>query len=109
MNTGRVRGVLRLDRAAFEGICDLAFREYPLEIELHFTSWVFQPGHRMRVAVTNSQWPMFWPTPYPMTTSLRLGGGDATRIVLPVNGLVSFARSANLQDRRSTVAFGNLG
>jgi len=59
-------------------------REYALEIELHFTSWVFQPGHRVRVAVTNSQWPMFWPTPYSMTTSLRLGGHDATRIVLPV-------------------------
>ena len=24
--------MLRLDRAAFEGICDLAFREYPLEM-----------------------------------------------------------------------------
>ena len=59
-------------------------REYALEIELHFTSWVFGPGHRIRVAVTNSQWPMFWPTPYPMTTSLRLGGENATRIVLPV-------------------------
>ncbi len=59
-------------------------QEYPLEIELHFTSWVFQPGHRIRVAITNAQWPMFWPTPYSMTTSLRLGGSDATRVVLPV-------------------------
>ena len=59
-------------------------REYALEIELHFTSWVFPPGHRIRVAVTNSQWPMFWPTPYAMTTSLRLGGEQATRMVLPV-------------------------
>jgi len=59
-------------------------REYPLEIELHFTSWVFQPGHRLRVAITNSQWPMFWPTPYAMTTSLRLGGETATQLVLPV-------------------------
>ena len=59
-------------------------REYPLEIELHFTSWVFQPGHRIRVAITNAQWPMFWPTPYSMTTSLRLGGENATRVVLPV-------------------------
>ena len=59
-------------------------REYAFEIELHFTSWVFQPGHRIRVAVTNSQWPMFWPTPYAMTTSLRLGGESATHMVLPV-------------------------
>jgi hypothetical protein len=59
-------------------------REYPLEIELHFTSWVFQAGHRIRIAVSNSQWPMFWPTPFRMTTSLRLGGEDATQLVLPV-------------------------
>lgn len=58
--------------------------EYQLEIELHFTSWVFQPGHRIRVAVTNSQWPMFWPTPYSMTTSMRLGGENASHLVLPV-------------------------
>jgi predicted acyl esterase len=59
-------------------------REYPLAIELHFTSWVFPPGHRIRVAITNSQWPMFWPTPYSMTTTLRLGGKNPTRVVLPV-------------------------
>jgi hypothetical protein len=38
----------------------------------------------MRLAVGNAQWPMLWPTPYPMTTSLYLGGADATRILLPV-------------------------
>jgi putative CocE/NonD family hydrolase len=55
-----------------------------LEIEMHFTSWVFPKGHRIRLAINNSQWPMFWPTPDPMTTSLRLGGDEATRLVLPV-------------------------
>jgi uncharacterized protein len=59
-------------------------REFPLDIEMHFTSWVFPKGHRMRLAVNNAQWPMIWPTPYPMTTTLRLGGADPTRIVLPV-------------------------
>ena len=59
-------------------------QEYPLKIELHFTSWTFQPGHRIRIAITNAQWPMFWPTPYSMTTSLRLGGDNATRVVLPI-------------------------
>jgi putative CocE/NonD family hydrolase len=57
---------------------------FPLEIEMHFTSWVFPKGHRIRLAVANAQWPMFWPTPYPMTTSLRIGGQDPTRVVLPV-------------------------
>ncbi len=55
-----------------------------LEIEMHFTSWVFEKGHRIRFAVNNSQWPMLWPTPYPMTTALRVGGKHPTKLVLPV-------------------------
>ena len=59
-------------------------RAFPLEIEMHFTSWVFPKGHRMRLAVSNAQWPMFWPTPWPMTTTLHLGGSDGTKLLLPV-------------------------
>ncbi len=55
-----------------------------LDIEMHFTSWTFPKGHRMRLSVGNAQWPMIWPTPYPMTTSLLLGGVDPTRLLLPV-------------------------
>jgi putative CocE/NonD family hydrolase len=57
---------------------------YPLEVELHFTSWVFPKGHRIRVAVSNALWPMIWPTPYAMTTRLALGGAAGSRLVLPV-------------------------
>jgi hypothetical protein len=59
-------------------------RMYPLEIDMHITSWVFPKGHRIRFAVNNAAWPMIWPTPYPMTTSLRLGGKHPSRVVLPV-------------------------
>jgi putative CocE/NonD family hydrolase len=55
---------------------------FPLEIELHFTSWVFQKGHRIRLTINNSQWPMFWPSPYPVTTSLYIGRDS--KISLPV-------------------------
>ena len=55
-----------------------------LDVEMHFTSWVFPQGHRMRLAVSNAQWPMIWPTPHVMTTSLRLGGAAGTRLLLPV-------------------------
>jgi putative CocE/NonD family hydrolase len=58
-------------------------REFPLDIEMHFTSWVFPKGHRIRFAVNNSQWPMFWPGKYPVTTSMRLGP-EASRLLLPV-------------------------
>jgi uncharacterized protein len=56
---------------------------FPLEIEMHFTSWVFPKGHRLRFAVSNAQWPMLWPTPYAMTTTLHLGG-EGTRLLVPV-------------------------
>ncbi|HSE40914.1 MAG TPA: CocE/NonD family hydrolase, partial [Acidobacteriota bacterium] len=55
---------------------------FPLEVELHFTSWTFQKGHRIRVAINNSQWPMFWPSPYPVTTSLVLG--SKSKMLLPI-------------------------
>jgi uncharacterized protein len=58
-------------------------KPFPLEIEMHFTSWVFPKGHRIRLSVSNAQWPMLWPTPYPTTTSLYLGP-DGTRFLLPV-------------------------
>jgi uncharacterized protein len=57
---------------------------FPLEIEMHFTSWVFPKGHRIRLAVNNAMWPMLWPSPYPMTTKLDLGGSDPTRLLLPI-------------------------
>jgi predicted acyl esterase len=57
---------------------------FPLEIEMHFTSWVFPEGHRIRLSVNNAQWPMLWPTPHAMTTSLFLGGESGSHLVLPV-------------------------
>jgi hypothetical protein len=56
---------------------------FPLAIEMHFTSWVFPKGHRVRFAVSNAQWPMLWPTSHAMTTTLHLGP-DGTRLLLPV-------------------------
>jgi predicted acyl esterase len=57
---------------------------YALDIDLYVSSWVWPPGHRIRVAISNAQWPMFWPTPYAMTTALRLGGEAGSAIVLPI-------------------------
>jgi hypothetical protein len=57
-------------------------RVFPLEIEMHFTSWTFPKGHRIRLAIHNTHWPMLWPSPYPVTTTLHLGSG--TRVALPI-------------------------
>ena len=56
---------------------------YPLDVEMHLTTWVFPKSHRIRLSVSNSMWPMVWPTPYSMTTSLSLGGDAGSRLVLP--------------------------
>src|SRR5262249_44315760 len=58
-------------------------RSEDLALDLHFTTWTFQPGHRIRLAVSNAQFPMIWPTPHAMTATLRLGEG-ATTVDLPV-------------------------
>ena len=65
---------------------------YSLPIELHLTSWVFQRGHRIRLAISNAIWPMIWPTPFPMTTTLQLGGVSASRLELPLVPLEPPAR-----------------
>jgi predicted acyl esterase len=57
---------------------------YELGFDLHFTSWVFPKGHRIRLAVNNALWPMIWPTPFAMTTALCVDGANASHIVLPV-------------------------
>jgi hypothetical protein len=57
---------------------------YPLDIEMHLASWTFAKGHKIRLAVSNALWPMVWPTPYAMTTSLQLGGENGSRLVLPL-------------------------
>jgi predicted acyl esterase len=56
---------------------------YRLSLNLHLASWVFPKGHRIRIAVSNALWPMNWPTPYPLTTSLLMGGDEASRVILP--------------------------
>lgn len=56
---------------------------YDITLDLHFTTWTFKPGHRIRVAVSNAQFPMLWPTPWPMSTRLFSGIAES-RIELPV-------------------------
>jgi putative CocE/NonD family hydrolase len=53
-----------------------------LSTAIHFTTWRFKPGHRIRLAVSNAQFPMIWPSPTPGTTTL-FPGAD-TWIDLPV-------------------------
>jgi hypothetical protein len=53
-----------------------------LSASIHFTTWRFKPGHRIRLAVSNAQFPMIWPSPTPGSTSLFAGAN--TWLELPV-------------------------
>lgn len=56
---------------------------YPLEVKLHATSWIFQPGHRMRISVSNALFPSYWPSAKPLVMTLGVGEGGST-LALPV-------------------------
>ena len=85
--------VTQVAGAAFNGTHRNSAREpedivpgevFPLDINLHFTSWVFPKDHRIRVAVSNSQWPMLWPTALSMASTLAIGGESGARVLMPV-------------------------
>ena len=53
---------------------------YEVSIELDATSWVFEPGNQMRLAIAGSDWPNAWPPPEASELTIDLEG---TQLVLP--------------------------
>ena len=56
-------------------------QRYRVRVQLNDCAYSFLPGHRLRVSVSTTYWPMIWPSPTPVTLSLFAGDCD---IVLPV-------------------------
>ena len=57
---------------------------YAIDVQLGCTGYRFLRGHAIRVVVSNAEFPVVWPSPYPMTTTLYTGGDQACFIELPV-------------------------
>ena len=57
---------------------------YGLEVPLKSMSYVFQRGHRLRVAVAGADFQNAWPTAEPGVHSIYRGGDYASHISLPV-------------------------
>ena len=57
---------------------------YEIMVELWCAGYRFSPGHRIRIVVTNADFPVIWPSPYPMTTTLYTGGDRPSHVELPV-------------------------
>jgi hypothetical protein len=55
-----------------------------LEIDLQATGWIFSRGNRIRVTVSNADFPEVWPTPNAGWSELLVGTSHPSRIVLPV-------------------------
>lgn len=53
--------------------------------DLHFTTWVFPKGHRIRLSLSNAAFPMLWPTPYAMESQVQVHhvGSALTLPVIP--------------------------
>ncbi|CAF4791458.1 unnamed protein product [Rotaria sp. Silwood1] len=68
---------------------------YIITIRLRFTTWTYFIGHRIRVAISNSMFPTYWPSPFAMNTSLFLEP-STTLIDLPVIPAMSSIPSSPL-------------
>lgn len=81
-----------------------------LATNTHFTSWRFKPGHRIRLAVSNAQFPMIWPSPTAGTTGLVLG--QNAWLELPLVPVMNESRQActlPAPERSDAAPFGEEG
>ncbi|MFI6578180.1 CocE/NonD family hydrolase [Nocardiopsis sp. NPDC050513] len=57
-------------------------RVYRVSVALNGVAQAFPPGHRIRVSVSTSYWPLAWPSPEPVRLAVYPGAN--TRLLLPV-------------------------
>ncbi|WP_150252646.1 CocE/NonD family hydrolase [Nocardiopsis deserti] len=57
-------------------------RRYRVSVPLNGVAQAFPAGHRVRISVSTSYWPLVWPSPEPVTLSVFQG--EHTRVHLPV-------------------------
>ena len=54
---------------------------YEIRLQLNDVAQVFPVGHRMRIALSNTMWPLFWPSPELVTLTLKTEG---SHLELPI-------------------------
>ena len=55
-----------------------------VRVPMRTTGYRWLPGHRLRVALASSLWPVLWPSPYPATFLVHRGPATPSRLALPV-------------------------
>ncbi|HEX6868773.1 MAG TPA: CocE/NonD family hydrolase, partial [Candidatus Limnocylindrales bacterium] len=53
-------------------------------VDLRPAGYRWLPGHRIRVSIGSSAWPVVWPSPFPSDVELHHGPARRSRLVLPV-------------------------
>jgi uncharacterized protein len=55
-------------------------QRYNIRLTLAETGYAFAPGHRIRIALSTTFWPIVWPSPAPVALTLHTG---TSRLILP--------------------------
>ncbi len=58
-------------------------KQYMVRVPLVDTGYSFVKGHRIRIAVSTSYWPLIWPSPEPVTLTLVAGKSNVELPVRP--------------------------
>ena len=56
-------------------------KRYRMKIVLDDIAWRIPKGHKLRVAISTSYWPLMWPAPEPVKLTVHAG---ASRVLMPV-------------------------
>ncbi|MFD7919400.1 CocE/NonD family hydrolase [Streptomyces sp. NPDC059740] len=59
-------------------------RRYRATVRLNGVAQAFPPGHRIRLSLSTSYWPLAWPPPEPVCLSIHEGSSSLTLPVRPV-------------------------
>jgi putative CocE/NonD family hydrolase len=57
---------------------------YEVKIKMRATAYRFLPGHRIRLTISSTYWPLIFPSPYKSNNYLHRGGEYSSRLILPV-------------------------
>jgi hypothetical protein len=53
---------------------------YPIRLKLNDCGYAFDPGHKIRIALSSAYWPLIWPAPEAAALTMRTPG----KVLLPV-------------------------
>jgi hypothetical protein len=96
-------------------------RRYTVRVPLADAAYSFVKGHRMRIAVSTTYWPLIWPSPEPVTLTLHTGKShielpvrpprkeDAKVKFKPVEAAPPFKRTALAPGGRNRVVHTDMG